>query len=166
MVSYEFNGLVGKLCAFYERKKPNDTTMDLWFDVVEKIPSNELEAIFDRIIKDHDTFPKNLTGAMWANHYELAAQNRLSTIEKVYDPCPECNQGLLHLQKKNDAGIYSRYVFRCDTCKQRKENYPWGNKIILRRSGFEEIPIAEGAEQITNWAQLQNFIDNFANLPF
>lgn len=160
-----FNHFVKKLALFYERKAPQDGTMDLWFDVVEKIPSSELEAIFERIVKDNDSFPRNLTGAMWAIHYEILGQDRISTA-KTYQPCPECNEGLLFLQKKNNAGIYTRFVFRCDTCKQRKENYPWGNKIILRREGYEDIPIAEGAETINSWEDLDNFINGFANLPF
>ena len=128
MVAPEFSMLVGRLAAFYERKKPNDSTMDLWFDVIGKIPSDEINDIYERIIKEHDSFPKNLTGAMWANHYELRAARGIVESEKAYRECDYCNHGLIFVQKKHESGdYYIREVFRCAKCRQRSESYPWGN---------------------------------------
>ena len=51
---------------YFERKRPNDNTMDLWFDEVRNIPDEPLEWIKGKIFKENDNKPSNLPATMWA----------------------------------------------------------------------------------------------------
>lgn len=163
MVATEFGILISKLVSFYERKKPNDSTMDLWFDAISGIPSAEITDIFERIVKDNEAFPRNLTAAMWSVHYELRAAAGIATAVKVYKHCDYCKDGLLFLEKEHPSGgFYMRYVFRCDQCKQRKEAYPWGNIMILLNQGYREYPVLiPGTEKISNMYELREFLSGW-----
>ncbi len=163
MVRLEFTMFISKLSKFYERKLPADGTMDLWFDVIGGIPSEEIQTIYDHITKENDAFPRNVTGAMWAHHYELRAAKGIAEATKVYKPCDYCKDGLLLLEKENaSSGFYGRYVFRCDQCKQRKEAYPWGNLMILLNQGYREYPVLiPGAEMVSNMYELREFLSGW-----
>ncbi len=161
MIRTEFTMLLTKLCTFYERKMPITGTVDLWFDAVKDIKESEIDYIFTRVTKENDSFPRNIAGLMWALHYEHVESTRDSTDATHYKHCPDCNgEGLLFLQKPfKNAGDY-RYVFRCDQCKQSKvQAYPWGNKWILLKKGYEEIPDRIGRVQIRNQRELKKAVD-------
>ncbi|KKW11471.1 MAG: hypothetical protein UY48_C0018G0005 [Candidatus Gottesmanbacteria bacterium GW2011_GWB1_49_7] len=137
MVLLEFKLFVEKLTTFYERKPPSNRTMDLWFEAIKAIPHQRLDVIYQRITKDLDTWPKNLTGQMWTISGDTSNQSH----ETHYKDCAAgCDEGLLFMEReeKPGCGCY-RYVFRCDQCKQRMEKYPWGNIDVLIKKGYRSI---------------------------
>jgi len=153
----EFESFLVNLTAFFERKHPTDKIIDLWFDMVHDIPVDELLQIYNKITKENESFPRNLTAVMWALHYDIIAGDPIR--EKVYKNCPECSDGLMHLRKMDGDGLYMQpYVFRCATCRQRAEAFPWGNRAALIREGYESPPIMEGTENIKNIKELRKFI--------
>jgi hypothetical protein len=167
MVRLEFKTFIIKLCAFYERKKPDDGTMDLWFDSVAMINQAELQQLFNQITQNCETFPRNITATMRALHNDSISELR-NPETVTYKPCSDCNgDGHLFLEKHNPrSDSYLRYVFRCDKCKQSSNPYPWGNKWVLLNRGYKEIQDTVGTEKISNIKELREFLDGLYDLPF
>lgn len=163
MLNSEFIDFVSKICRFYERKMPNPGTLELWFDVIHGINSNELAFILDRIVKDNESYPRNITALMWALHYEKKGGG--GDVERKYIACDYCDgEGLLLLRKEvKKDGTYMGFVFRCAHCKQSPYTAcPWGNKYVLINKGYEEYPLYPGTENIANPRELQQFINRFS----
>jgi len=106
---------------------------------------------------------------MWELNIEYRKAEGMKKVIS-YKGCEYCNgEGEIFLQKKNESGeYYTRYVFRCQTCKQNYcSAYPWGNKLaLLHLQGYEEIPEMQGSEKITNVYELPAFLSTLGNLPF
>ena len=51
MTPIQFRAFVFDLSDYYERKRPQDSTLDLWFDEVRNIPDEPLEWIKGKIFK-------------------------------------------------------------------------------------------------------------------
>jgi len=119
MVQVRFLDFVTDVFDYFERKRPNDNTMDLWFDEVRNIPDEALEWIKSRIFKENDNKPSNLPATMWALYNAWLQANphkRAFTEEK---DCPDCEGGWLVLQK-TIAG-YNQPISHsvpCGRCRQ------------------------------------------------
>lgn len=119
MVRSEFEMMLARLGAFYERKlKPLDRAVEQWFERVKYIPGEALDWIEKRIKDDPGGWPKNITTAIkdlylqWLDaHPEKRAQER--KLE-----CDECEEGLIHVRKISHRGQYYNFVFRCAKCRQ------------------------------------------------
>jgi hypothetical protein len=102
MVQSKFVEFVTDVFDYFERKRPNDNTMDLWFDEVRNIPDEPLEWIKGKIFKENDNKPSNLPATMWALYNAWLQANphkRAFTEEK---DCPDCEGGWLVLEKDQD----------------------------------------------------------------
>jgi len=124
MVQARFLDFVTDVFDYFERKRPNDNTMDLWFDEVRNIPDEALEWIKSRIFKENDNKPSNLPATMWALYNAWLQANphkRAFTEEK---DCPDCEGGWLVLQKRIDG--YKQPISHsapCGRCKQIPNAY-------------------------------------------
>ena len=124
MVQFQFVKFVQDLFDYYERKRPNDNTMDLWFDEVKNIPEECLPWIQSKIFKENETKPSNLPATMWALYNAWLQANphkRAFTEEKN---CPDCEGGWLVLHRFVD--MYGREVSHsaaCGRCKQIPNAY-------------------------------------------
>jgi|DEB3_MinimDraft_2_1074329.scaffolds.fasta_scaffold36897_1 hypothetical protein len=119
MVQSKFVEFVTDVFDYFERKRPNDNTMDLWFDEVRNIPDEPLEWIKGKIFKENDNKPSNLPATMWALYNAWLQANphkRAFTEEK---DCPDCEGGWLVLQKQI-AGYRSpiSHSAPCGRCRQ------------------------------------------------
>lgn len=119
MVQSKFVEFVTDVFDYFERKRPNDNTMDLWFDEVRNIPDEPLEWIKGKIFKENDNKPSNLPATMWALYNAWLQANphkRAFTEEK---DCPDCEGGWLVLQKRVNG--YKQPISHsapCGRCKQ------------------------------------------------
>ncbi len=168
MQNSEFTIFLKNLCAYYERKPVNPQAMDLWYDRVKLISADSLDTIRFQIVENSETFPKNLPNVMW-EYYREWRQGKNKSSDTIKQDCEHCNgEGEIFLQKKHPSGeYYTRYVFRCDQCKQNKcSAYPWGNKVVLINHGYEPLPEMKGADSITNVKELQEFLGDLYELPF
>lgn len=119
MVELRFNDFVTEICAYYERKKPADKTLDLWFDRVRAIPDEALEYIRDAIFKENDSKPANLPSTMWALYMVWLDNHPEKKAPRIAYDCPDCEDGWLALEK--DDPRYKTplsYSAACGKCKQ------------------------------------------------
>jgi hypothetical protein len=135
----EFNDLLIELSAFYERKEPKQSTIELWYRLVNRIPSEPVKWITKKIETNYEAFPRNLTAALWSTYNEWQqAYPEKKSIENYFD-CPDCVEGLIFADK-NKNNINYKYVFRCALCKQAHcREYPLAGVKELKSQGYEIV---------------------------
>jgi hypothetical protein len=131
MEIFEFAQSLKTLCDFYERKEPKQSTIELWFESVHKMPSEPLKWIVKKIQETHDSFPKNMPSAFWSGYTEWQSANPDKRATPSFFACSDCNEGLIFANKVVNKIKYS-YVFRCTKCKQNhNNNYPAMSRLEL-----------------------------------
>ena len=139
MTQINFRNFVFGVSDYYERKRPQDSTMDLWFDEVRNIPDEPLEWITGKIFKENDTKPTNLPATMWAlyNAWLQANPNKRAFAQER--DCPDCEGGWLVLQKRLPMyAIPISHSAPCGRCKQ----IPAAKYMTLaeaKEKGFERV---------------------------
>lgn len=119
MVQFQFVKFVQDLFDYYERKRPNDNTMDLWFDEVKNIPDECLPWIQSKIFKENDTKPSNLPATMWALYNAWLQANPHKRAYTAEVECPDCEGGWLVLQKRLESyRVPISFSAPCSRCKQ------------------------------------------------
>lgn len=129
MQLHEFTKAVSTLCDFYERKEPKQATIELWFKLVNRMPSEPIPWIIKKIQETSDSFPRNITATFWGAYGEWQNAHPDKRAGKNYFDCPECSEGLIFAKSKASRGSY---VFRCIRCK--KDNtaaYPQASRLEL-----------------------------------
>jgi hypothetical protein len=136
MTISDLTNLVNELSTFYERKEPKPSTIELWYRLVKNIPLEPIKWIIKKIEENYDSFPKNITSALWSTYGEWQqSYPEKKSIENYFD-CPDCHQGLIFAYKQIDNMNYE-FVFRCSLCKQsRTKAYPLGSRKELERQGY------------------------------
>src|SRR5574343_592121 len=64
MVRNDFSRIITTLCEYYERREPKNAALEAWFARCRHIPAEPLDYIAQKIMENHETFPKNLPAAM------------------------------------------------------------------------------------------------------
>lgn len=139
MLQNELVNIISELCSFYERKEPKIATIELWFRLVKNIPSEPLLWIVKKIQEVHESFPKNITSALWGT-YTVWQQTfpEKKTIKRFFD-CSDCNEGLIFARKKNAPHV-SEFVFRCSKCRQdNTRSYPLSSRLELLEE-YDVVP--------------------------
>lgn len=139
MVQVRFLDFVTDVFDYFERKRPNDNTMDLWFDEVRNIPDEALEWIKSRIFKENDNKPSNLPATMWALYNAWLQANPDKRAHRESVNCPDCEGGWLVLQKRLPMyAIPITHSAPCGRCKQ----IPAAQYMTLfqaKEKGFERV---------------------------
>jgi hypothetical protein len=131
MEKTEFVDLLKELSDFYERKEPKTSTIDLWYRLVQRIPSEPVKWITKKIEEVYEAFPRNLTAALWSSYTQWQQSYPEKKAKKVYFDCPDCNEGLIFAKKKNAPHV-SEFVFRCSRCRQDNTRaYPLSSRLEL-----------------------------------
>lgn len=139
MVQSGFVSYVTDIFAYYQREKPKDRTMDLWFDEVRNIPDEALDWISSRIFKESERLPSNLPATTWAlyNAWLQANPNKRAFAQER--DCPDCEGGWLVLQKRLPMyAIPISHSAPCGRCKQ----IPAAQYMTLfqaREKGYERL---------------------------
>jgi len=126
MVQARFVEFVTDVFAYYQREKPKDRTMDLWFDEVRNIPDECLEWVLSKVFKESDRLPSNLPATMWALYNAWLQAHPEKRAHRDIIDCPDCEGGWLVLQKivENKFGkpMYEHaiptFTAPCGRCKQ------------------------------------------------
>lgn len=119
MNQIKFRQFVFSISDYYERKKPTDDTLDLWFNEVHAIPDEPLEWMKVKIFKENETKPSNIPGTMWALYNAWLQANPHKKAFTEEKNCPDCESGWLALQKQVDG--YKQpisFSAACGNCKQ------------------------------------------------
>ena len=131
MELYEFTKALSTLCDFYERKEPKQSTIELWFGLIKRMPSEPIPWIIKKIQETHETFPKNMTAAFWGTYSEWQQANPDKRAIQSFFDCSDCSEGLIFAKKIIEGKKYS-YVFRCTKCRQNhNQNYPSMSRLEL-----------------------------------
>jgi len=102
MTPIELHEFTKTACSYYERKMPNDMTLDLWQQRVGNIPSEPLAWIQTRIFEQFEAFPKNLPSVIWELYNAWLDANPEKRAHKESVDCPDCESGWLILEKDQD----------------------------------------------------------------
>ena len=139
MVQVRFLDFVTDVFDYFERKRPNDNTMDLWFDEVRNIPDEALEWIKSRIFKENDNKPSNLPATMWALYNAWLQANPDKRAHRESVNCPDCEGGWLVLHKRLPMyAIPITHSAPCGRCKQ----IPAAQYMTMfqaKEKGFERV---------------------------
>jgi len=119
MVQVRFLDFVTDVFDYFERKRPNDNTMDLWFDEVRNIPDEALEWIKSRIFKENDNKPSNLPATMWALYNAWLQANPDKRAHRESVDCPDCEGGWLCLTRPvRGYKVPPTFSAPCGRCRQ------------------------------------------------
>ncbi len=146
MVQAAFVSFVTDIFAYYQRERPKDNTMDLWFDEVRRIPDESLDWISSKIFKESERLPTNLPAMTWALYNAWLAAHPEKRAFKEAVNCPDCEGGWLALQKKVDG--YRQPISHsapCGKCRQ----IPAAKYMTLfqaREQGYERIELTKWPE--------------------
>lgn len=139
MVQSGFVSYVTDIFAYYQREKPKDRTMDLWFDEVRNIPDEALDWISSRIFKESERLPSNLPATTWALYNAWLQANPHKRAFAQERDCPDCEGGWLVLQKRLPMyAIPISHSAPCGRCKQ----VPAAQYMTLfqaKEKGFERV---------------------------
>jgi len=140
MTIIEFKEFLKDIGIYYERKAPNDGTIEAWFERVKKIPSEPIGWITDKIFEANETYPKNIPNTMWAFYREWVQSNPNKIAHKNYFKCPDCDgEGIINMSKTVNNYPY-KYVARCERCKQSDlGGIDYISKIMAERHGYAVI---------------------------
>lgn len=138
MERFVFDDMIKDLGSFYEKiKAPGKNTMDLWYQKTKSIPTESLEWIKNKIFDEHESFPKNISSALWTMYQEWLKAHPDKIAIKTFFNCPDCFEGLIFCHKLVGEQRYYRYVFRCAKCRQdHTRAYPEVFKAQLMQNGF------------------------------
>lgn len=143
MVRTEFIAFLRELGAYYQHKvEPTERTEDLWFDRVEKIPSEPLAWIKRRIQDDCDRWPSNICRSLWLLYREWLESHPEKRANKVTIGCDECDDGVIYVEKASQDGTRYRYSFRCGKCGSSDMNgFPMARLRDLIQAGYERAKV-------------------------
>lgn len=160
MVRHEFTGMILRLADFYERKvKPLDNTMDLWFGKIKSVPSEAIAWIEKKIQDECEFWPRNITAQIWAFYHAWLQAYPEKRAEEQAVECPDCNRGLIHVQKLNERKQWVDYTFRCGKCQQSNLNgIPMMPKRALLNQGYFDIPVNAEESQKRNLKALSKTV--------
>ncbi len=150
MTFEKFSNGVKDLCEFYERKsEPKISTLELWHAKVSHIPDEAMPWIVRRITEEYESFPRNLPMAMRSATDEWFTAHPEKAAHERYFDCPDCNHGLIYVERRNVKPVYS-YVFRCERCRQNRViEYPMALLSSLLSAGFTIPKHIADAERIS-----------------
>ena len=133
MLIADLNRVIEELSDFYERKTaPKTKTVELWYRLVKQIPAEPLKWITRHIQDNYESFPKNITSALWGSFTEWQQTNPDKKVIETFFECSDCNEGLIFAKKKNKQGTNYEYIFRCTKCKQNHcRAYPASSRLEL-----------------------------------
>ena len=119
MVRNDFSRIITTLCEYYERKEPKNAALEVWFSRCKYIPTEPLDYIAQRIMENHESFPKNLPSAMRDTYTEWLQSNPDKRAVKTFTNCPDCEEGLIFTSKHQEKfNVKYKYVFSCGKCGQ------------------------------------------------
>lgn len=126
MVRNDFSRIITTLCEYYERREPKNAALEAWFARCRHIPAEPLDYIAQKIMENHETFPKNLPAAMRDTFTEWLQANPDKRAVKTFTNCPDCEDGLIFTSKHQEKfNVKYKYVHACGKCGQSEyRQYP------------------------------------------
>jgi ribosomal protein S27AE len=139
MVRNDFSRIISTLCEYYERREPKNAALEAWFARCKHIPIEPLDYIAQKIMENHETFPKNLPSAMRDTFTEWLQANPDKRAVKTFTNCPDCEDGLIFTTKHQEKlKVKYKYVFSCGKCRQSEfRQYPTAMLFDLISDGHK-----------------------------
>lgn len=141
MTLFEFNVTIKNICAYYQHSEPKEPTLNLWFDKVKNIPAEPIRWIEKKMFDEQDAYPKNIPSMMWVLYNTWLASNPDKRASREAVNCPDCEGGLLALQKNVDG--YRQNISHSAACGRCKQ-IPSAHYMTLfqaKEQGYERVDL-------------------------
>lgn len=137
----DFAAHLNQLCTYYEKQRPSDGTVRAWHHKLRNLPAEYLPWAYDAITDRNERFPANIPNVMWALYHEWrnAHPEKCAPQSMMGPKCsnPWCDEGLMHVVKRDDDGRHNVWVYRCDVCRSAEQAFPYATPGQLQAEGFD-----------------------------
>ena len=123
MKEHEILHAVNQLATFFNATKaPGPAVIDYWAPKLAMIPTEALGFILNKIQDECDTIPRNLPKAFRDLYRQWRASNPQKEVK--LEGCPDCESGMLFLERVRQDGTIETGATLCANCHQ---GVPAGN---------------------------------------
>ena len=107
MTEQELTQASNQIAEFLGSPAPTATKIFAWMPKVERIPSEAIGYIVEKITDELDRMPPNLPKAMREKFRLWQAENPEKNAQIVQRGCPDCEMGILFLERdKKSAAVF------------------------------------------------------------
>lgn len=142
MTHADLTQAVTELTVYLGAKMPPDAAVKAWLAKVERIPSEAVPYIVQRITDDADRMPANLPKQFRALYGEWQAEHTTSTTPIQQTGCGECIEGILWLEK---PGTGETAVIYCTCYRGNPGAIGRASLATMQRQGWQKIDFSRYA---------------------
>jgi hypothetical protein len=111
----EFSQAANDIAVFLGASAPTATKILAWMPKVERIPSEAIGYIVEKITDEADRMPANLPKAFREKFRLWQMENPEKTAQIVQNGCPDCELGILFLEREGKTSAVFCQCYDGDT---------------------------------------------------
>lgn len=115
MNEHEMTNAANQIAEFLGSPAPNATKIFAWMPKVERIPSEAIPYIVEKITDEADRMPANLPKAFREKFRLWQLENPEKTAQIVQNGCPDCESGVLFLEMEGKTACIFCQCYDGDT---------------------------------------------------
>ena len=132
MTEAEFSQAANDIATFLGAPAPTATKIFAWMPKVERIPSEALPYIVEKITDELDRMPPNLPKVFREKFRMWQSENPEKNAQIVQKGCPDCEMGILFLERdKKTAAVFCQ-CYDGDTGAVGRTTLAW-----MERQGWQ-----------------------------
>ena len=115
MNEHEMTNAANQIAEFLGSPAPNATKIFAWMPKVERIPSEAIPYIVEKITDEADRMPANLPKAFREKFRLWQMENPEKTAQIIQKGCPDCEMGILFLERNKQTACIFCQCYDGDT---------------------------------------------------
>jgi hypothetical protein len=127
----EFSQAANDIAVFLGASAPTATKILAWMPKVERIPSEAIGYIVEKITDESDRMPANLPKAFREKFRLWQMENPEKTAQIVQQGCPDCELGILFLEREGKTAAVFCQCYDGDTGAIGRTTLAW-----MQRQGW------------------------------
>ena len=127
----EFSQAANDIAVFLGASAPTATKILAWMPKVERIPSEAIGYIVEKITDEADRMPANLPKAFREKFRLWQMENPEKTAQIVQKGCPDCELGILFLEREGKTAAVFCQCYDGDTGAIGRTTLAW-----MQRQGW------------------------------
>ena len=127
----EFSQAANDIAVFLGASAPTATKIIAWMPKVERIPSEAIGYIVEKITDEADRMPANLPKAFRDKFRLWQMENPEKTAQIVQKGCPDCELGILFLEREGKTAAVFCQCYDGDTGAIGRTTLAW-----MQRQGW------------------------------
>lgn len=127
----EFSQAANDIAVFLGASAPTATKILAWMPKVERIPSEAIGYIVEKITDESDRMPANLPKAFREKFRLWQMENPEKTAQIVQKGCPDCELGILFLEREGKTAAVFCQCYDGDTGAIGRTTLAW-----MQRQGW------------------------------